>query len=144
MDLEFVKSVVRKSHYENDANQVKEMKLPTSINLELIYPNSISEGTQFLIVNRVFVGNPVQKFSLYLEQVCSFRIVNLEPGFDTSRENMQKFISTICHPVALRELQHAMDSLTSLYQINAIQLPTNTRNAKPADMRDLPTRGLPN
>lgn len=145
MDLEFVKSAIRKSRYENETNQVKGLKLPVSVNLELVYPNQVKEGSAFLIITRTSVGNPVQKFSMYVEQVCSFKIVHLEDDFDTSRENMQKFISVICHPIALKEMQKAMDGLTALYQINPIKLPTNTKDARSdSNVLDLSGRGLPN
>ncbi len=144
MDLEFVKSAVRRAEYENQASQTRGMKLPVTVNLELMYPNRVQEGTNFLIVTRASVGSPVQKFSIYLEQVCSFKITNLEPDFDTSRENMQKFISVICHPTALKEMQKAMDGLTSLLQINPIQLPTGTNPTKGNHVVDLSGQGLPN
>ena len=148
MNLEFVKSMVRKSRYENEVNplQVKNLKLPVSVNLEILYPNVVKDGSAFLIVDRTAVGNPVQKFSLFVEQVCTFKIVDLEPGFDTSRENMQKFISMICHPIVLKEMQKTMDSLTSLYQLQRIQLPTNleTQEQKPGNVLDMTGRGLLN
>ncbi|MDD6212527.1 MAG: hypothetical protein PUB22_05220 [Clostridiales bacterium] len=143
MDLEFVKSSIRKSRYENEASQIKGMKIGVTVNLELLYPNSVKEGSPFLLVGRVAVGNPVQKFSIFIEQVCTFKIVNLEEGFDTSRENMQKFISVICHPIALKELQRAMDGLTTLYELTPIKIPTTM--AKPqGDAVDMTGNGLPN
>lgn len=144
MDLEFVNSSIRKSRYENETNQARGMKIPVSVNLELVYPNIVKEGSHFLLINRVGVGSPVQKFSMYVEQVCNFRIVNLEPGFDTSRDNMQKFISVICHPIALKELQKAVDALTTLYRINPIQIPTSTRPAGNSKVVDMSGRGLLN
>ena len=147
MDLQFVKSMIRKSHYENEANpvQLKGMKIPISVNLELVYPNVVKEGSVFLLVDRTSIGNPVQKFSIFVEQVNTFKIVNLEEGFDTSRENMQKFISLICHPIVLKEMQKAVDSLTGLYEIQQIKLPTTLepQNRQP-NVLDLSGKGLPN
>ena len=147
MDLKFVKSIIRKSRYENEANpaQLKGMKIPISVNLELIYPNIVKDGSVFLIVNRTNIGNPVQKFDLYLEQVCTFQIVDLEEGFDTSRENMQKFISLICHPISLKEMQKAADSLTALYGIQQIKLPTSLEQKAPQNnVLDMSGIGRPN
>lgn len=140
MDLEFVKSSIRKSNYSNEASNLKGVKIPVSLNLELVYPNKVKERSIFLLVTRCSIGNPVQKFFLYIEQVNSFRIVNLEEGFDTSRENMQKFISVICHPIALKEMQKAIDGLTGLYQISPIKIPTSTENVqkpRPNNILDL-------
>ena len=145
MDLEFIKSNIRKSRFENEANNLRGVKIPIAVNLELVYPNMVKEGSVFLLVTRTAVGSPVQKFDMFVEQVCSFKIVNLEEGFDTSRENMHKFISLICHPIALKEMQKAMDSLTALYQINPIKIPTTTEKApqKP-NVLDMAGKGLPN
>ena len=114
MNLEFVNSILRRSRFENETNpaQLKKMKLPVGVNIELVYPNMVREGTVFLLVTRVSVGNPIHKFSIYLEQVCSFKVTDLEEGFDTSRENMQKFISYICHPIALKEMQKGAVALS--------------------------------
>ncbi len=146
MDLQFVKSSIRKSRYENESNpaQMRGVKLPISINLELVYPNVVKDGSVFLLVTRTSVGNPVQKFSIFVEQVCSFKVVDLEEGFDTSRQNMQKFISFICHPIALKEMQKAMDSLTELYGIQKINLPTSTENVggKSAPVLDMSGKGI--
>ena len=148
MNLEFVKSMVRKSRYENEVNpaQVRNLKLPVSRNLEVLYPNVVKDGSVFLIVNRTAVGNPTQRFYIYVEEVCSFKIVDLEEGFDTSRENMQKFISLICHPIVLKEMQKTMDSLTGLYEIQKIQLPTKleAQEQRGGNPMDLTGRGLPN
>ena len=147
MNLEFVKSLVRKSRYENEVNplQMRSLKLPVSVNLEVLYPNVVKDGSVFLIVDRTSVGNPVQKFSLYVEQVCTFKIVDLEEGFDTSRENMQKFISLICHPIVLKEMQKTMDELTKMYELQRIQLPTNleSHEQRPGNVMDMSGRGLP-
>ena len=147
MNLQFVKSIIRKSRYENEANpaQLRGMKLPINVNLELVYPNVVKEGSVFLLVDRTSIGNPVQKFSLYVELVCTFKIVDLEEGFDTSRANMQKFISMICHPIVLKEMQRAVDSLTGLYELQPIKLPTSLeRSSEPKQVIDLSGKGLPN
>ena len=148
MDLQFINSVIRKSRYENEANpaQLKGMKMPISVNLELVYPNAVREGSVFLLPTRTAVGNPITKFYIFVEQVCSFKVVDLEEGFDTSRENMQKFISLICHPIALREMQSAMDSLTSLYRIPGIRLPKSTEGggAKGNPVVDMSGKGILN
>lgn len=143
MDLKFVKSSIRKSRYENEAAQIKGMKIAVTVNLELIYPNQVKEGTPFLIISRVSVGNPVQKFSMFVEQVCTFKIVDLEEGFDTSRQNMQKFISVICHPIALKELQKAMDGITSLYELSPISIPKSVGEPQ-ANAVNMAGQGLPN
>ncbi len=139
MDLEFVKSMIRKSSYSNETANLKGVKIPISLNLELMYPNHVKEGSVFLIITRCAIGNPVQKFDMFIEQVDSFRIINIEEGFDTSRDNMQKFISVICHPTALKEMQKAIDSLTALYQIGPIKIPTSTENLqqRPNNILDL-------
>ena len=148
MDLQFVKSMIRKSRYENEANpmQLRGMKIPINVNLELVYPNVVKEGSIFLIVNRTNIGNPVQKFDLYVEQASTFKIVNLEEGFDTSRANMQKFISLICHPIVLKEMQKAVDSLAKLYEIQPIKLPTSLEQKpqQPSNVLDMSGIGRPN
>lgn len=146
MDLQFVNSSIRKSRYENEAvpSQLRGMKMPVSVNLELVYPNQVQEGTAFLLVNRVALGNPVQKFSLYMEQIVSFRIVDLEEGFDTSRENMQKFISLICHPISLREAQKGIDALCALYQIPQVKLPTGSDRGSGSPVVDMSGKGILN
>lgn len=148
MDLKFVNSMIRKSRYNNEVNpvQMKNMKIPISLNLELVYPNMVREGSVFLLVNRTEIGNPIQRFELYIEQVCTFRIVDLEEGFDTSRENMQKFISLICHPIALKEMQKAADTLTALYGIQQIKLPTSMeqKTQQQNNVLDMSGIGRPN
>ena len=131
MDLEYVGSVIRKCRYENEMGPNQKVQLQVVANRELLFPTEAREGMTFPIISRVSVGNPVQKFSLYVEQVNNFRVKNLEPGFDASRENMRKFIEIICFPTAHQEMQKTIDALTALYKMPVkVVLPDNSQASR--------------
>ena len=129
MDIQFIGSMIRKCRFENEMPPNQKLQIQVVSNRELMFPAMAKEGMTFPIVTRVSVGNPVQKFSLFFEQVNTFRVVNLEPGFDASRENMRKFIDLICFPTVQKETQATMDQLRELYKMPVkIVLPENNEN----------------
>lgn len=128
MEIKLINTVIRRAQYENEQPRANGQKIAVSVNLELGFPQGFRENGSVLIVSRCGVGSPVQKFSIYLEQIHTFRLNGLEPELEPGSETLRKSIMDSCYPVVLQEVQKVMDSLTAVYRIPALQIPRMKRN----------------